>query len=175
MNGPVETKANEAPIVNEPPASIVPAADPVPEANESKTSQDAEMENTSEVAQPDSTAVEADTEANGTPAAKKGTNGRRKSGGVPEHKNKKLNKKQSKAKITHLDAKPGDYFFARLKSYPPWPSIICDEDILPQSLLTTRRISAMKPDGTYNEDYADGGKKVIERTFPVMFLHTNEL
>ena len=114
-------------------------------------------------------------EANGTPAGKKGENGKRKSIGVPEHKGKKLNKKKSMAKITHLDAKPGDYFFARLKSYPPWPSMVCDEDILPESLLTTRPITTMKADGTYNEAYADGGKKVTDRTFPVMFLYTNEL
>ena len=114
-------------------------------------------------------------DANGTPTNKKGGNGKRKSSGIPEHKSKKLNKKKSQAKITHLDAKPGDYFFARLKSYPPWPSIICDEDILPHSLLTTRPITTKKPDGTYNEAYADGGKKVLDRTFPVMFLYTNEL
>lgn len=113
-------------------------------------------------------------EANGTPA-KRGSNGRKKSGGVPEHKSKKLNKKKSMPKMTHLDAKPGEYYFARLKSYPPWPSIICDEDMLPESLLTTRPITTKKSDGTYNEAYADGGKKVTDRTFPIMFLHTNEL
>ena len=96
-------------------------------------------------------------------------------GGVPEHKIKKLNKKQSKQKITHLDAQPGDYFFARLKSYPPWPSIVCDEEMLPNSLLSTRPVTTKREDGTYRPDYADGGKKVSERTFPVMFLHTNEL
>lgn len=86
-----------------------------------------------------------------------------------------MNKKKSVAKITHLDAKPGDYFFARLKSYPPWPAIVCDEDILPSTLLNNRPVTTKKADGTYNEPYADGGKKVNERTYPVMFLHTNEL
>jgi hypothetical protein len=117
-------------------------------------------------------------DANGTPATKKAAanaNGRRKSGGVPEHKNKKLNKKKSMPKITHLDAQPGEFYFARLKSYPPWPSIICDEEMLPDILLSTRPITTKKADGTYNEAYADGGKKVNERTFPVMFLYTNEL
>jgi hypothetical protein len=118
-------------------------------------------------------AAEASADTNGDAEAKKGS--KRKSGGVPEHKGKKLNKKKSMPKITHLDAKPGDYFFARLKSYPPWPAIICDEDMLPSSLLSTRPVTTKKPDGTYNEAYVDGGKKVTERTFPVMFLYTNEL
>jgi hypothetical protein len=117
-------------------------------------------------------------EANGTPAtsAKKQSNGKRKStGGIPEPKSKKLNKKKSVQKITHLDAQPGDYYFARLKSYPPWPSIICEEDMLPQSLITTRPVTTKQQDGTYRADYADGGKKVHERTYPIMFLQTNEL
>jgi hypothetical protein len=29
-------------------------------------------------------------------------------------------------------------------------------------------------DGTYRDDYEDGGSKVKDRTFPVMYLHTNE-
>lgn len=110
--------------------------------------------------------------ANGTPASK----GKRKStGGVPEHKNKTLKKKQSKQKITNLDAQPGDYFLARLRSFPPWPSIVCDEEMLPDTLLKTRPVTAMQSDGTYKELYADGGKKAIERTYAVMFLLTNEL
>jgi len=79
------------------------------------------------------------------------------------------------AKITHLDAQPGEYYLARLKSYPPWPSIICDEEMLPDILLNSRPVTTKKADGTYNEAYADGGKKVADRTFPIMFLHTNEL
>ena len=104
------------------------------------------------------------------------SNGKRKSSsGVPEHKGKKLNKKKSMPKMTHLDAQPGEYYFARLKSYPPWPSIICDEDMLPQSLLSTRPVTTKQLDGTYREAYADGGKKAHDRTFPIMFLETNEL
>jgi hypothetical protein len=117
-------------------------------------------------------------DANGTPAtsSKKQANGKRKStGGVPEHKSKKLNKKKSMQKITHLDAQPGNYYFARLKSYPPWPSIVCDEEMLPQTLLTTRPVTTKQQDGTYRADYADGGKKAHERTYPIMFLQTNEL
>ena len=74
------------------------------------------------------------------------------------------------AKITHLDAQPGEYYLARLKSYPPWPSIICDEEMLPDILLNSRPVTTKK-----DEAYADGGKKVADRTFPIMFLHTNEL
>jgi hypothetical protein len=77
--------------------------------------------------------------------------------------------------MTNLHAKPGEYYLARLRSFPPWPSIICDEEILPQTLLSTRPVTAMRADGTYREDYADGGKRAHERTFPVMFLETNEL
>jgi hypothetical protein len=114
----------------------------------------------------------ASTEASDT---KSNSKARRKSGGVPEHKNKKLNKKASKAKMTHIDAKPGDYFMIRLKGYPLWPGIVCDESMLPNSLLKTRPVTAARPDGTYREDYADGGARVNDRTFPVMYLHTNEL
>lgn len=126
---------------------------------------------------PEPSAELASAEATKTPvSAKKAGNGKRKStGGVPEHKNKKLNKKKSQQKITHLDAQPGEFYFARLKSYPPWPSIICDEEMLPNSLLSTRPVTTKREDGTYRELYADGGKKEAERTFPVMFLHTNEL
>ena len=116
-------------------------------------------------------------EANGTPStSKRPQNGKRKSSsGVPEHKTKKLNKKKSLPKITHLDAQPGEYYFARLKSYPPWPAVICDEGMLPNSLLSTRPVTTKQADGTYKEAYGDGGKRVHERTFPIMFLHTNEL
>lgn len=74
-----------------------------------------------------------------------------------------------------LDAKPGDYYWARLKGYPPWPSIICDEEMLPEILLGTRPVTAMRPDGSYREDYQDDGKNVRDRTYPIMYLHTNEL
>ncbi|KAK2758630.1 hypothetical protein FQN54_003320 [Arachnomyces sp. PD_36] len=179
------------------PASPPPAEDSVAEtqpekdaeqaAPEGKADDDTEMKNgdkeeggTTEDKPTETAAAENEKEgedaANGTPASsKKGGNGKRKStGGVPEHKNKKLNRKKSTAKITHLDAKPGELYFARLKSYAPWPSVICDEEMLPQSILSTRPVTTMKPDGTYNENYADGGKRVQDRTFPIMFLHTNE-
>jgi len=100
---------------------------------------------------------------------------KRKSAGAADAKGKKLNRKQSKARITHLDAQPGDHYYVKLKGFPQWPVIICDEDMLPQLLLKSRPVTAKRADGTYREDYADGGKKAADRTFPVMYLHTNEL
>lgn len=140
------------------------------------TTEDVEMKDAA-LAEPGSAATEEKVPgANGAATPAKANNGKRKSiGGIPEHKGKKLNKKKSMPKLTHLDAQPGDYFYARLKSYPPWPSIICDESMLPLSLTSTRPVTTKKADGTYNEPYADGGKKVNDRTFPIMFLFTNEL
>ncbi|KAL2256827.1 hypothetical protein VTK26DRAFT_1062 [Humicola hyalothermophila] len=99
---------------------------------------------------------------------------KRKSIGGGESKGKKLNKKASKPRMLHLDAKPGEHYFHKLKGHPQWPVIICDEDMLPASLLKSRPVTAKRADGTYREDFADGGKKVADRTFPVMYLHTNE-
>jgi len=110
-----------------------------------------------------------------TPASAGKAKPRRKSGGIPEHKGKKLNKKASKAKMTHTDAKPGDYFYVRLKGYPLWPAIVCDESMLPNTLIKTRPVTAAKKDGTYRDDFADSGPKVKDRSFPVMYMHTNEL
>jgi predicted nucleic acid-binding Zn-ribbon protein len=112
-------------------------------------------------------------EANGTPAsAKKSSKSRRVSGGANQSK---LSRKKSVTRITHLDAKPGQYYLARLRSYAPWPSIICDDEILPESLLENRPVTAMQKDGSYKGEYADGGRRTHERTFPVMFFETNEL
>lgn len=100
---------------------------------------------------------------------------RRKSIGGGAAKGKKLNKKASKPRMMNLDAEPGDHYFVKLKGFPQWPVIICDEDMLPASLLKSRPVTAKRADGTYREDYADGGKNIADRTFPVMYLHTNEL
>jgi hypothetical protein len=93
---------------------------------------------------------------------------------VPEHKKKNLSRKKSMPDL-HLDVQPGQYWFCTMKGFKPWPSIICDEEMLPESLLMKRPVSAMRPDGTYREDFMDGGKSVRERRYPVMFLYTNEL
>ncbi|CAG8113567.1 unnamed protein product [Penicillium salamii] len=118
----------------------------------------------------DAEAAPATAEVNGTPAsAKKSSKNRRVSTGTP-----KLNRKKSQSRITHLNAKPGQYYLARLRSYAPWPAIICDDDILPETFLESRPVTAMQKDGSYKGEYADGGRRTHERTFPVMFLQTNE-
>jgi len=106
-----------------------------------------------------------------TPADK--SKSRRKSSSMGSVK-KTLSKKQSKAKILHTDAKPGDLFIHKLKGYPAWPVIICDEEMLSADLLKSRPVSALRQDGTYREDYADGGKNIAGRTFPVLYLASYE-
>lgn len=108
------------------------------------------------------------------PAAPKARGGRRKSM-AGDSKAKALSKKGSKARLTHPDAKPGDHFLVKLKGFPAWPAIVCDETMLPHALLTSRPVSAARSDGSYGEAYADGGKRVHDRSFPVMYLYTNEL
>lgn len=113
--------------------------------------------------------------SNGTPASKKSSK-RKSSSAIPEHKTKKLNRKKSTKDLQlHLDVEPGQYWFARMKGYPPWPCIICDEEMLPETLLKTRPVSAKRLDGSYREDFTEGGKNARDRTYPVMFLGTNEL
>lgn len=108
-------------------------------------------------------------------ASKNKTPSRRKStAGADNAKGKKLNKKGSRAAILHIDAKPGDHYFIKLKGFPQWPCVICDEDMLPHALIKTRPVSAARPDGEYREDYADGGKRAPDRSFPIMYLATNE-
>jgi VEFS-Box of polycomb protein len=74
-----------------------------------------------------------------------------------------------------LDAKPGDYFFVRMKGYQSWPSIIPDEDMLPKDFLSNRPPAAKRQDGSYGEAYVDGGSMVHQRVFPAMFLGSYEL
>lgn len=135
-------------------------------ANEAKSEQDADKKEDAEAPNAD--------DAPATPAAPASTNknGRRKSSGGTA---KKLNKKQSRASMAHLDAKAGDYYFIKMKGYPKWPGIVASEDMLPESITSKRPVSAARPDGTYREDFQDGGKRVLDRTFPCMFLATNEL
>ena len=125
---------------------------------------------TEEAAAPSSAAADGEdaTAAGGRKEKRKST------GGVPEHKSKKLNKKKSMPEL-HLDCKPGEQYWARLKGYPPWPAIICDEQMLPESLLASRPVSTARPDGSLRDDFKSGGKNAKERTFPIMFLSTNEL
>ena len=123
------------------------------------------------------TATAGDAAEDAAASANKAKNAKRKSISAPESsKGKKLNKKASKARITHINAEPGEHYFVKLKGFPQWPVIICDEEMLPESLIKSRPVTARRQDGTYREDYADDdSKKAADRTFPVMYLHTNEL
>ncbi|GKT55036.1 PWWP domain-containing protein [Colletotrichum tofieldiae] len=136
---------------------------------------DVEMKDTTdapEAKEASEAAAAADADAADATADK--SKSRRRSSGVPEHKGKKLSKKASKAKFFHTNAQPGDHFLVKLKGYPQWPVIVCDEEMLPETLLKSRPVTAKRADGTYREDYADGGKRQNDRTFPVMYLRTNE-
>ncbi|KAI5923274.1 hypothetical protein F4810DRAFT_213734 [Camillea tinctor] len=175
VNEPANEKTSEADVeMKDKPAEE--AAEPATDAKaDNEKSADAttnaETENGAGADAADAAAVEAEEASPGNDKSK----ARRKSSGAPDHaKGKKLNKKASKAKIQHLDAKPGDHYFAKLKGFPPWPVIVCEEDMLPQNMLNSRPVTAARPDGTYREDFADGGKRAGDRTYPVMYLYTNE-
>jgi hypothetical protein len=139
-------------------------AEPAPQAADAAEPAGAEQADQGAADAADATAADADK-----------SKSRRKSIGGGASKAKKLNKKASKPRLLHLDAEPGDHYFVKLKGFPQWPVIICDEDMLPASLLKSRPVTAKRADGTYREDYAEGGKNIADRTFPVMYLHTNEL
>lgn len=113
---------------------------------------------------------------NGTPTAKKGGHGKRKSiSSVPEHKKKTPGKGKKKAPELHLNVSAGDMFMVAMRGYQPWPVIVCDEEMLPESLLSKRPVSAKRIDGTYRDDFLEGGKNAKDRRYPIMFLGTNEL
>ncbi|KAF5675027.1 PWWP domain-containing protein [Fusarium heterosporum] len=138
------------------------------DATDPPAAEDTKVDNSAPSADGETAAENAATE---TPSAK-GKNNRRKSTGGANRKS--LSKKASKARLTHSDAKPGDHFLVKLKGFPAWPAIVCDETMLPQALVDNRPVAAARPDGSYTEAYADGGKRANDRTFPVMYLHTNE-
>lgn len=139
------------------------------DATEAPAAGETKAENSAPFADGETATENAATES----ASAKAKNNRRKSTGGGSRKS--LSKKASKARLTHLNAKPGDHFLVKLKGFPAWPAIICDESMLPQALVDSRPVAAARPDGSYTEAYADGGKRVNDRTFPVMYLHTNEL
>jgi hypothetical protein len=180
-----ETRSSSSSILRraQPAAENEAAASPRPEAEAPITKEDEETagkQATTEVTAPDGEKPAEVAEGPSEPAAAatpttNGKDKKRKSvGGVPEHKGKKLNKKKSMPNL-QLDCKPGQYYWARLKGYPPWPAIICDEEMLPESLLASRPVSTTRADGSLRDDFKEGGKNAKERTFPVMFLATNEL
>ncbi|WPH02516.1 PWWP domain [Acrodontium crateriforme] len=177
-------EAVAAPVAVEAPAFepvAAPATEPVEANGETEATKPDEETASKEAAEVNAAAGETTgatdpvkpTEATtSTPASSKKE--KRKSGaGVSEHKGKTLGKKKSMP-ILRLDCKPGDFYWARLKGFPPWPAIICDEQMLPESLLASRPVSAARPDGSLREDFQENGKNAKERTFPVMFLSTNE-
>ena len=138
-----------------------------PEAKEDAVMQDATVKDKATEDVPNGTPV--------TPAATKkasaGGSSKKKSAGVPEHKSKKLNRKKSKMDL-HLECQPGELYLARMKGHPAWPSVVCDEAMLPAQLLNSRPVTTALPDGTFKKpEYADGGKRAHERTFPIMFLY----
>ncbi|KAL7797825.1 hypothetical protein V8C43DRAFT_277082 [Trichoderma afarasin] len=149
-------------------AADAPSAKPAEDEKKTDADGDAEMKDAADTA----AEAEADTTAAAETPAAKGKSRRKSTAG--ESKGKTLSKKGSKARLTHIDAQPGDHFLVKLKGFPAWPAIICDEDMLPQALINTRPVSAARPDGSYSEAYADGGKRVHDRSFPVMYLYTNE-
>lgn len=144
-------------------------------SQDTQATDDTEMKETQEAGEAaEAAATPAAPATNGTSAHSKrasvGGSAKKRSSAVPEHKSKKLNKKKSKP-LTNLGAQPGEYYIARMKGHPPWPSIICDEDMLPERLLTSRPVTAQLADGSFKKpEYADGGKRAFERTFPIMFL-----
>lgn len=105
-----------------------------------------------------------------TPASGKAK--RKSTSGVPEHKSKKLNKKKSMPNL-NLDAKPGDFYWARWRNGPAWPSLILAQDMLTPELLAKRPVSAQQEDGTYRADFQEGGKNAKDRQYPVLFLGEN--
>jgi hypothetical protein len=173
MNGLLATTADGD--SHDGPQPTITADQPSNDATTSTAKEDTEMKDASSPVEAASAANDtAVAVTNGTPSAsaKKASNGsaRKKSVGVPEHRSKKLNRKKSKPTL-HLNCTPGELYLARLKGHAPWPSIIADEDMLPTTILKTRPVTTALPDGTFRRpEYADGGKRAFERTYPIMFL-----
>ena len=111
-----------------------------------------------------------------TPATATSKKGKRKSGAsVPEHRRKSLNAKKKAMPEMHLNAEPGSVWLVAMRGYPAWPVVICDEEMLPESLISKRPVGAKRIDGTYRDDFLEGGKNAKDRRYPIMFLSTNEL
>lgn len=165
----------DAPFPSSATANHSVAAAPKPAVPEQKPAEPTPETKKEEEAPAAAPAADGDTEMKDAPAentsAKTTNANRRKSGaGAAKGGNKK-----GKAKATHIDAKPSDHFLVKLKGFPLWPVIICDEEMLPETLLRTRPVSAARPDGTYGDAYAEGGKRTYDRNFAVMYLATYEL
>jgi len=169
--------ADETGVTAPPPAAVSEPTEPTHTNGETSASvgKQEEQEAPNEHEEVDTSGINGDKTQDGAgDSASAGKDKKRKStGGVPEHKSKKLNKKKSMP-VLRLECKPGEFYWARLKGYPPWPAVVCDEEMLPESLLATRPVSTSRPDGSIRDDFKEGGKNAKERTFPIMFLSTNE-
>ncbi|KAF2809665.1 uncharacterized protein BDZ99DRAFT_388586, partial [Mytilinidion resinicola] len=76
--------------------------------------------------------------------------------------------------VLQLDMVPGQCWIVKYRGHSPWPAIICDEEMLTKDLITTRPVSAKPIDGTYREEFQNGGRSTKGRRYPIMFLGTNE-
>ena len=90
-------------------------------------------------------------------------NAKLKSIGKPVSRLDGVEKVTGRARYTFDVQLPGMLWGARLVSP------------LPHARIKTRPVSAARSDGSYREDFADGGKRAADRTFPIMYLATNEL
>ncbi|KAL5395017.1 hypothetical protein PMIN04_005274 [Paraphaeosphaeria minitans] len=177
------TAAEEKPSDSGDVPADAPVEDQVPEAAAATDDQapkddatDAKPDAAAAEGSGDAAASEALSATNGTPVrSKKANKGRKSAGGVPEHKGKKTpNKKGKKEVKLNLNTKPGDMWMVAMRGYQPWPVVVADEDMLPESLLAKRPVSAIRIDGTYREDFEETGRNAKDRRYAVMFLGTNE-
>ncbi|KAI8940287.1 hypothetical protein NX059_003988 [Plenodomus lindquistii] len=170
-----EPKPAEGGVVATSGVTEVPATEVTPEEPATKEGGTADAQADAPGDDADAAAADDAPPSNGTPAPKKATNGKRKSGaGVPEHKKKTPAKGKKSAPKLRLDVSAGDMFMVAMRGYQPWPVIVCDESMLPESLLSKRPVSAKRIDGTYRDDFLEGGKNAKDRRYPIMFLGTNE-
>ena len=64
---------------------------------------------------------------------------------------------------------PGQYVMAKMRSYPPWPAIVLNQELLPEVLL--------KPGGTgrvKNKSLESVGSAAWHTQYPIMFMGTHE-
>jgi hypothetical protein len=64
---------------------------------------------------------------------------------------------------------PGQYVMAKMRSYPPWPAIVLNQELLPEVLL--------KPIGTgrvKNRSLESVGSAAWHTQYPIMFMGTHE-
>ncbi|KAF2013214.1 hypothetical protein BU24DRAFT_464029 [Aaosphaeria arxii CBS 175.79] len=174
VDAPTEPVASEA--KPEEGGDVAPEAASAEESKE-VAQDDAPTEKPTSDANDDDTKAENDTveDVASTPNTKKTPNGnRRKSTSKASGGNKKTPAKKKATVTPRLDVEPGDVFFVAMKGFQPWPVIVCDEEMLPEALLSKRPVSAKRIDGTYREDFLEGGKNAKDRRYPVMFMGSNE-